>query len=278
MKKQIFVVNSQKEREPFSFKKVYLSALRAGAESELAKKIAGEIEKEAYDGITTYEIFHKVQKMLYKDFPREGMRFSLKEAMRKLGPSGFPFEKYVSAIFRILGFETETNKRILGKCVFHEIDFLAQKGKEIFVSECKFHQLRGSKVDLKIALSHYARFLDLKSGSFFGKNLKIRPMIVTNTKFTSEVIKYAECVKINLLGWRYPLNRGLEYVIESEKFYPITILPSLKGELVELFSRQKIMLAQDLLKIDPSVFSKKFGLEEKTITNLKNEAEILFGK
>ena len=76
-------------------------------------------------------------------------------------------------------------------------------------------------------------------------------MIVTNTKFTSEVIKYAECVKINLLGWKYPLNRGLEYVIESEKFYPITILPSLKGELVELFSRQKIMLAQDLLKIDP---------------------------
>jgi hypothetical protein len=130
-----------------------------------------------------------------------------------------------------------------------------------------------------VGLIHYARFLDLKSGDSLNKikseKLKIRPIIVTNTKFTSKVIKYSECNRIDLLGWKYPAGRGLEYVIESERFYPITILPSVTNNLLETFYKQRLMLAQDLLNINIVKFSKKTGISEKKISAIKKEAEIL---
>ena len=276
---KIFIINSLGEREPFSWRKVYQSALRVGAQKALAKHIASQIEKEAYNNIRTREIYKKVQECLYQDFPKGAMRFSLKEAMRKLGPSGFPFEKYVGEIFKRLGFAVQINQHLPGKCVFHEIDLLAKIDRQLLIGECKFHSLPGSRVDLKVALADYARYFDINAGNFFRKaslkKLKTRPMLITNTKFTSEAIRYAECMKIDLLGWRYPMDRGLEYVIESNKFYPITILPSLKGDLLNVCGQEQIMLAQDLLSIDINKCAKKARIPEKRILSLKKEAEIL---
>ncbi|MFA5392211.1 MAG: hypothetical protein WC306_00745 [Candidatus Paceibacterota bacterium] len=276
---EIFIVNSLGEREPFSWRKVYQSAVRVGAQKALAKHIASQIEKEVYNNIRTSEIFKKVKEYLYQDFPKGAMRFSLKEAMRKLGPSGFPFEKYISEIFKRLGFAVQINQHLPGKCVLHEIDLLAKIDKQLLIGECKFHSLPGSRVDLKVALSTYARYLDLNTGNFFKKEslkkLKIRPILITNTKFTSEAIRYAECMKIDLLGWRYPEDRGLEYVIESNKFYPITILPSLKSDVLNVCGKEQIMLAQDLLSIDINKCAKKAGISEKRLLSFKEDAETL---
>lgn len=276
---EIFIVNSLGEREPFSWRKVYQSAVRVGAQKALAKHIASQIEKEVYNNIRTSEIFKKVREYLYQDFPKGAMRFSLKEAMRKLGPSGFPFEKYISEIFKRLGFAVQINQHLPGKCVLHEIDLLAKMDKQLLIGECKFHSLPGSRVDLKVTLATYARYLDLNTGNFFKKGslkkLKIRPMLITNTKFTSEAIRYAECMKIDLLGWRYPIDRGLEYVIESNKFYPITILPSLKSDVLNVCGQEQIMLAQDLLSIDINKCAKKAGISEKRLISFKEDAETL---
>ena len=276
---KILIINNLGEKEPFSWRKVYQSALRVGAQKALAKHIASQIEKEAYNNIRTKEIFKKVQEYLFHDFHKGAMRFSLKEAMRKLGPSGFPFEKYVGEVFKRLGFAVQINQHLPGKCVFHEIDLLAKIDKQLLIGECKFHSLPGSRVDLKVAMATYACYLDLNIGNFFKKaslkKLKIRPMLITNTKFTSEAIRYAECMKIDLLGWRYPMDRGLEYVIESNKFYPITILPSLKGDLLNVCGQEQIMLAQDLLLIDINKCAKKARIPEKRLLSLKKEAEIL---
>lgn len=65
------------------------------------------------------------------------------------------------------------------------------------------------------------------------------------------------------IRWKYPDSRGLEYVIESERFYPITILPSLTSSLLEIFYQRRLMLVQDLLNIDVVKFSKKTGISEK---------------
>ncbi|MGC8651342.1 MAG: hypothetical protein ACP5RX_01865 [Minisyncoccia bacterium] len=276
---KIFIIDSLGNREPFSWRKVYQSALRVGAEKSLAKQIASNIQKEVYNNIKTSEIYKKVQEYLYQDFPKAGMRFSLKEAIRKLGPSGFPFEKYVGEIFHRLGFAVQLNQHLPGKCAFYEIDFLAKIDKQLVVGECKYHSLPGSRVDLKVALANYARFLDLQNGNFFKKgtlkNLKVRSMLVTNTKFTSEAIRYAQCMKVDLLGWRYPENRGLEYVIESNKFYPITILPSMKEDLIDKCGEMHIMLAQDLLTMDATQCAKRAGISENKLLALKKEAEIL---
>ena len=277
--KELYVINNSGKKEPFSWKKICNGAERVGASKDLAKQIATTIEKEAYSGITTKEIFRRVERILSKKYPRGRIRFRLKKAIRRFGPSGFPFEKYVADIFKQLDFSVKINQHIKGQCVRHEIDFLAKEEKYFLIGECKFHSLPGGRVDLKVGLIHYARFLDLKSGDSLNKikseKLKIRPIIVTNTKFTSKVIKYSECNRIDLLGWKYPAGRGLEYVIESERFYPITILPSLTNNLLETFYKQRLMLAQDLLNINIVKFSKKTGISEKKISAIKKEAEIL---
>ena len=129
--KKLYVINNSGQKEPFSWKKICISAERVGASKILAKQIANIIEKEAYPGISTREIFQRVEQILSKEYPRGRIRFRLKQAMRRLGPSGFPFEKYVSDIFKQLGFSVQINKYIKGKCVRHEIDFLAEEEKYI---------------------------------------------------------------------------------------------------------------------------------------------------
>jgi len=276
---KIFVIKNKGEREPFSWRKIYLSAQRVGASKHLARKISTQIKNEVYDNITTKEIFGRIQQVLLQEEKGIGIRFNLKEAIRRLGPSGFPFEKYVGAIFEAQGFTVQLNQMIPGRCVTHEIDFLAKKGKQVLIAECKFHQMAGSRVDLKVALSTYACFLDLKSGNFFQKaglkNLELKPFIITNAKFTSQVVQYANCMGISLLGWRHPDNQGLEYMIESQKLYPITILPSLRDHLLETFAKEKMMLAKNLLATELSKFARRLDIPEQKLKILRDEADLL---
>jgi len=278
--KQVYVINSQGEQEPFSFRKVLKSARRAGASPNLAFEIASTIEKEVYPGIRTSEIFKRVKELLTKQDLRAGLRFNLKEGIRKLGPSGFPFEKYVAEIFLEMGFDVLLNQRLKGKCARYEIDFLAQKDKMIYVGECKYRVHPGERIDLKIALTNWARFLDLKQGEYLKsfKGYQIRTIIVTNAKFTYQLIKYAKCVgEMDLLGWKYPKPKGLEYIIESHKLYPITILPSFRPSFLEAFGNQHLMLVGDVLSISEEKLSQRTRISQKRLSPLIKEAKVLLG-
>jgi len=276
---KVFVIDSQGHREPFSWRKVYQSALRVGAQKALAKKIATKISEEVYNNIPTSEIFKRVEHYLYEEEPKAGMRYSLKEAMRRLGPTGFLFEKYIASIFNKLGFTTQLNQYIQGACVTHEIDILSRKDNQIILNECKFHALAGGRVDLEVAMYTYARYLDILNGDFLKqrgcRNCSLRSMIITNAKFTTEAIKYAQCMNIDLLGWRYPENRGLEYIIDSNKFYPITILPSLTADLLTLLAENRIILIQDLLEADLPRLASKFKMNYSRLEQLAKEAKLL---
>jgi hypothetical protein len=274
----LFVVKFDGEKEPFSVKKVYQSAKRAGASEKLAKKIAKKIEKEIYPDIKTSEIFRIVKNLLKQETPKTALRFNLKEGIKKLGPTGFPFEKYIGEIFSRNNFEVKLNRHIPGFCCKYEIDFLARKGSILYVGECKYRNLERGKVHSGIALANYARFLDIKKGKFFDKKLKVKSLLVTNRKFTSKAIKYSNCVGVKLLGWNYPKGQGLERLIGSQKLYPITMLPSLSRYLAEIFASKKIMLARDILDIDPKKLSKKIKAPKSKLEALKKEAKILFGQ
>ena len=267
----------------FSLQKIYKSARRVGADKELARKIVKSIEKEAYPGIKTSKIFKKVKKLLRREIPRAAIRFNLKDGMRKLGPTGFPFEKFIGEIFKKMGFETKINQYLPGLCIkSYEIDFLARKGNLIYVGECKYRNTAGERVHSKDTLANYARFLDILRGPYFKskkyRNFKTKTMMVTNTKFTSRAIDYSLCAGTALLGWKYPKNKGLEHLIEKEKFYPITILPSLRGYLKDIFISEKIMLVEDVLKIDSQKLAKKFKIPIKRFEPLIKEARILLEK
>lgn len=272
------VINSRGEREPFSFWKVYRGARKVGASKDLAGRIAKTIEREILPDTKTSEIFKRVKSLLHKEFPAAALRFSLKEGMRKLGPTGFPFEKYIGEIFLKKGFRVRLNQNISGFCCRYEIDFLAQKDNSLIIGECKYRNLAGQRVELKAALSNYARFLDIQKGYSSrksGKNLRLKSLLVTNTKFTSKTIRYCKCVGVDLLGWNYPRKKGLEYLIDTQKLYPITILPSFKKDLAGVFASKRIMLVEDVLKLDIEGFAKENRVPVNRFKSLVQEARIL---
>ena len=269
------IINSRQENRVFSAEKIYESCVRSGASEKIAHEIAKEIKSRIYPKITTTKIAILVKDLLAKKSKKASIKFSLKEAMRKLGPTGFNFEKYIASIFLENNFSVKINQIVPGFCISsYEIDFLGKKEDFEYIGECKYHVNPGKRVDLKVALYNNARFLDISKSPIF-KTAKIKSILVTNTKFTTKAIQYSECSNIDLLGWRYPKNGGLEKLIEKSNLYPITILPSFKNTFKNIFAEEQIMLAKDLFNKSPKQISKKTGISIEEINQLAEEANIL---
>jgi len=281
MSKQINVINFRGEKEKFSEQKVYESARRVGASEQIAEEITETIKDEVYDGIQTSEIFNRIKELLDEKSPKLSMKFSLKEGMRKLGPTGYPFEKFIGEIFHRLGYNTELNLYLAGKCLDkYETDFLAEKDQVIKVGECKFrNKPEDSVIELDTVLAFQAQMQDLRNGNLFDKerfkNKEVKPILVTNTKFSGVATDYAECVGIELLGWRTPNDQGLETIIDENGFYPITILPSLKQEDAPEFIKNKMALVQNLLELDKEEFLRQNEITKNQLEKLVEEAKAL---
>ena len=280
--KKTYIIDSRGRKELFSFRKVMRSAIRSGASPRLARRIAESIQNEVYSGMRTREIYSRVRRMLNQEFPKAALRFSLKNGIRKLGPTGFPFEKYIAEIFSRQGFQVKTNQYIRGACLRYEIDFIAQKERLFYIGECKYRNLSEGHVHSDDALINYARFLDIQQGEFYKQKIKenliIKSVLVTNTKFTQRAIRYSHWAGVKLLGWRYPKSDGLEHLIESHGLYPITILPSLNKRLADIFAEKKLMIAKDLLDLDIVRFSRISGISLSKIKSLIREAKILYSE
>jgi len=73
MKRNLFVINLNGEKESFSFRKVFLSARNVGASKEVAFEIARQIEKEAFPGISTSQIFDRIFELLLEKSPHSAI-------------------------------------------------------------------------------------------------------------------------------------------------------------------------------------------------------------
>ena len=280
MARNLYILNSRGEKKLFSYGKVYRSARRVGAQPSVAREIAEIVKKEAFYGIKTSDIYKRVRQLLSEKSNKSALRFSLKKGMRKLGPTGFHFEKYVGEVFKELGFRVKINQYLPGSCLpSYEIDFIAQKDNLIYIGECKYRNLSGERVHSRDALVNSARFADILNGLYFKakkyRGFKIKTILVTNTKFTNRARNYSQCMNVGLLGWRIPRNKGLEYLVEKYKLYPVTVLPGLNNWLIGIFAAERMMLAKDILKINPQKFAKKFRIPVKYLYSLINNAKIL---
>jgi hypothetical protein len=251
----MFVINAIGEQEEFSRDKIISSLMRAGIKEEASLKIANEIETKAYPDISTYEIYKLIKKRIKKE--KSGFRFDLKASMKQLGPDGFIFEKFIKEIFEFLGFEVIINQYLKGRCITYEMDIIAEDKKKKYIGECKFRNKTGDRVDLNIPMKMFAVMDDVLNTDIKGKN-KLKPIIITNEKFTTHAIKYAKCKKIKLLGWNFPVDAGLERIIEDYKLYPITILPSFKDNHLHFFAENGILLVKDI-KDNKKIISDTLG-------------------
>lgn len=248
----IKVIKATGEIEPFSEEKVIRSLLHAGASEELGRKVVEKIKPHLYQNIPTFEIYSLVMNILKKEKEDLATKYNLKKAIMDLGPTGYPFEKFVAGVLRTCGHQVLINQQVSGKCVGHEIDIVAQN-KEKYMIECKFHSIPGGRTDIKVALYTYARFLDVKDKGKF--NI---PWLITNTKVTQEVKTYAACVKMNVTAWEYPEGESLNDLVDKSGLYPITALPDLSEEEKKSLLERGIVFCKDLAsrQAQPAPFKK----------------------
>jgi len=254
MSKGLSVVKASGIREPFSESKVRRSIRRVRIPASLENQVVRHVREKLYDGIPTQEIYKHIREFLgSSSAPYSKSMYGLKQAIMQLGPSGFPFEKYIARVLEHHGFLTRTNVIAAGKCVQHEVDVVAEKDGGRFMIECKFHNRPGSRSDVKVALYVQARFEDLERG-MQGKTDEQKfsqPWLVTNTKFTTEAIAYGECVGMWVVGWSHPESGDLQSLIESGRLHPVTCLTTLtEGEAKELLRNNIVMCKQILSEKD----------------------------
>jgi hypothetical protein len=121
------VTKASGRREEFDIGKLVDSLVRSGAPSDIARDIGDKVSIQVTHSMHTRHIFRMAKKLLRQNSRATGMRYSLKKAIYALGPTGYPFEKYVARILKSYGYGVEVNRIITGYCVTHEVDVLASK-------------------------------------------------------------------------------------------------------------------------------------------------------
>lgn len=245
----ITVKKADGSTEYFKVEKLRRSLRRAGATPAELSVIIATIEKRLYDGITTQAIYRLAFEQLRHIEQKAATRYSLRRALFGLGPTGFPFERYLGRIFEAEGYTTKTGILISGHCTEHEIDVAAYKSEHSFVAEAKFHARPGIKTDLQVAMYSYARLLDLRDATICTDDIcGIKEFwLITNTKFTSAAEKYANCVGLTILSWDYPRKNNLHDRIQRLGVYPITVLSSLTTSQVATLFEHDCILCSDII-------------------------------
>lgn len=273
----VWVIKTSGERELFVMEKLRRSLVRSGADEGIIKMVIDHLMPEIKDGMRTSEIYKHAFALLKKvKFPI-AVRYSLRKAVMDLGPSGFPFEKYVAQILRAKGYGAKTGVILQGFCVPHEVDILMEKdNKHIFV-ECKFHNQQGIKTDVKVALYVHARFLDLQKAhtlkEYKHSSIIHEGWLVTNTKLTQDAIQYSQCVGVTVIGWDYPEKGNLQDLILETGVHPLTFLNSLNAsEKAALLSTGIVMCRE--LKQDVNHL-RNLGLDEERIDGVMREVDMV---
>lgn len=261
------IIKANGQVEPFSEEKLRASIKRAGIDSKVENHVVEQIKTGLYEKIPTSEIYAQIKQFFGKSSqPFGGSKYSLKQAIMDLGPTGYPFEDFVSEVLRAEGFKTQTRVVLQGNCITHEIDVLAEKQGERILVEVKFHNLPGTKTDVHVPLYTQARFDDLKE-----KNRLKGVLLVTNTKMTEDAIVYSNCVGIKLLSWSYPEGESLRELIEKWNIHPITQLDSLSLSQKQLLLENHCVLCKNLKKEDLSIL----GLPENKTDQILEEAQFI---
>ncbi len=273
------VIKSNGQSQPFNRERIRRTVLRSGASEEITNRIASEVEKEVHDGMRTGEIYDMVISLLEREAPAASRRYDLRNAILRLGPAGFDFEKYIAELLAAYGYKTELPPILEGVCVTHEVDVLAAKDGRTAMIEAKLRQELGIFITIKDTMSTWARFLDLVDSSKIGKAPHLDECwLVTNSRFSTDSIKFGHCKNMVMLSWDHPRERPLPRWIDEIGLYPVTILKSIDSSKLKTFSNANIMLLRDLVKLPPEELEKLLSLPADTVKKLIEEAKMILGK
>jgi hypothetical protein len=268
MEEQSFnIIKSSGEKVKFSLEKLRRSLIATGAGKQVVDQIIDKVRDELYQGISTNEIYTRAYTLLKKQKSYLASKYKLKKAIYELGPTGFPFERFVSAILKYSGYKTEVDKVLQGKCVTHEIDVIAHKENKTTIIECKFHGEQGLNCNVKIPLYINSRYLDVKT--HWNANPKkgtalTKGWLVTNTRFTEDALKYGKCCGLYLVSWDYPKHDGLKDRIDRLGLYPITVSTLLTNREKQFLLSRDVVLCRQLI-------NDKFYLDHLGVSDIRKK-------
>ena len=253
------------------------SLSRSGASEEEVDRVFDVIQPKLYDGITTRELYELAFDQLKQVRNTYAARYSLKKALRDLGPEGFYFEKWVARLFQEDGYKAITSQTLQGHAVTHEIDVVAQKGNELLAVECKFRNDIDAKISVTTPMYFLSRVNDIGNipYTFFNKTMPVtQGWLVTNAYLTSDSKTFGEHYKINLLAWDYPENRSIKRLVDSNGEYPITCLTSINSEDKAKLLKSQCILVKDIVR-DPKFLKVIDGNPDKTESILHEAQELI---
>lgn len=275
----ISITKASGEKQLFSQAKLRQSLIRAGASADLVSDVVLKIEAIMTEGMSTKSIYAEAHRLLTETLPPAAGRYHLKSGIMELGPSGFPFEKYVSEILLGQGYHIEVGKIVDGKCVKHEVDVVAEKDDQHFMIECKYHNSPGVFCDVKIPLYIKARFEDIEDQWKLipGHSAKFHQgWVVTNTRFTGDAITYGNCAGLKLVSLDFPIKGSLREQIEETGLYPLTCLTSLTQLEKKALLEMNIVLCRDICQ-HPQ-YLKKLNIPSERINTILEEGNELCHK
>lgn len=272
----LHIIKASGEKVIFSIEKVANSLKKAGADEQVIQEILDQLKQELYEGISTKAIYNRAFNLLKKKNSLFASKYKLKNAIYELGPTGFPFERFVAAILKHSGYKVEIGKILQGNCVTHEIDVIAKKEDKTLWIECKFHNQQGRNCDVKTPLYVHSRFRDIEN-FIKSKKTNIQPFnegwLATNTRFTTDAIQYAKCEDIFLLSWDLPKGNGLKDRIDHTGLYPITVSTLLTAREKQFLLSRDVVLCKELIK--DNFYLDHLEISETRKTRILKEMEML---
>ena len=244
------ITKSTGEKARFSISKLRASLSRSGADKATINRIIDVVRDELYQGISTKEIYNRAFALLKKKKSVFASKYKLKKAIYELGPTGFPFERFIGALLQYSGYEVQIGQIIPGKCVTHEVDVIAKKNSQYIVAECKFHNEGGRNCDVKIPLYIYSRYRDIvefSKGLSDKKRIPNEGWVITNTRFTTDALQYGLCAGLKLVSWDYPQGNGLKDRIDRLGLYPVTVSTLMTNREKEFLLSRDIVLCRQLI-------------------------------
>jgi len=242
------VVKTSGERETFDARKLRSSLRRAGASPQDQDRVVAEVRRQLVPGTPTRRVYRIAFQALRhpqvenKRNAATAARYSLQRAIVELGPSGFPFERFLGALLQHEGWRVRVGVKLRGGYVLHEVDLDARRGDRRLLGECKFRRDPNGKVDVKTALYCFGRAEDLRRVPGGYDDF----WLVTNGRFTEDARRLGEGMGLYMLGWNHPKGESLRERIDRAGLHPVTCLTHLRKVEKQALLRDGRVVVADL--------------------------------
>jgi len=257
-------------------KALKISLTKSGASKDEVEEVFDLMTPDIFDGIKTRDLYNLAFENLKKYRSSYAARYSLKKALRDLGPEGYYFEKYIKRLMETTGFNAINSQTVQGAAVTHEIDVVTEKDGKLFFCECKFRNDVDAKISVTTPMYFMSRMIDVKDTeySYFGKKLKpSKGFLITNAYLTTDSIDWANFYNIGMISWNYPEKMSLKYLIDNLAIYPITCLTTLNADQLKELMKKDCLLVKDIIEKETHLNS--LNLDQKKIEELIKEAKEL---